>query len=80
MTDGSGRNHMEYDCSNADRLGDDAWIGVAFFVGKKRRSRFLLSEYLKAGGVANAAKHEYDCLQSYEYACQQRKPPILHQR
>ena len=22
---------MEYDCSNADRLGDDAWIGAVFF-------------------------------------------------
>ena len=31
MTDGSGKNHMEYDCSNADRLGDDAWIGAVFF-------------------------------------------------
>ena len=32
MTDGSGRNHMEYDCSNADRLGNDAWIGAVFFI------------------------------------------------
>ena len=23
---------MEYDCSNADRLGDDAWIGAVFFL------------------------------------------------
>ena len=22
---------MEYDCLNADRLGDDAWIGAVFF-------------------------------------------------
>ena len=34
MTDGSGDNHMEYDYSNADRLGDDAWIGCGFFYGK----------------------------------------------
>ena len=33
MTDGSGDNHMEYDYSNADRLGDDAWIGCGFFYG-----------------------------------------------
>ena len=32
MTDGSGKNHMEYDCSNADRLGDDAWMSRRFFV------------------------------------------------
>ena len=32
MTDGSGKNHMEYDCSNADRLGDDAWMSGRFFV------------------------------------------------
>ena len=25
---------MEYDYSNADRLGDDAWIGCGFFYGK----------------------------------------------
>ena len=34
MTDGSGRNHMEYDCSNADRLGDDAWSGAVIFFEK----------------------------------------------
>ena len=34
MTDGSGRNHMEYDCSNADRLGDDAWNGAVFLLAK----------------------------------------------
>lgn len=36
MTDGSGDNHMEYDYSNADRLGDDAWmmlgLGAVFFM------------------------------------------------
>ena len=36
MTDGSGRNHMEYDCSNADRLGNDAWIGAVIFFVKNR--------------------------------------------
>ena len=36
MTDGSGMNHMEYDCMNADRLGNDAWIGAVFFIGKTR--------------------------------------------
>ena len=34
MTDGSGDYHMEYDCSNADRLGDDAWIGAVFLLAK----------------------------------------------
>ena len=36
MTDGSGRNHMEYDCLNADRLGDDAWIGAVFFLFQEK--------------------------------------------
>lgn len=38
MTDGSGNNHMEYDYSNADRLGDDAWIVCGFFYGRKKRN------------------------------------------
>ncbi len=25
---------MEYDCSNADRLGNDAWIGAVFFMDR----------------------------------------------
>lgn len=35
MTDGSGRNHMEYDYLDADRLGDDAWIVCGFFYVQK---------------------------------------------
>ena len=65
---------MEYDCSNADRLGNDAWIGAVFFVGKKRHSRFLSSPKGKKGGVENAAGHEYDCLQSYELGMPTEKP------
>ena len=70
MTDGSGKNHMEYDYSNADRLGDDAWIGAVFFMGKRRLAGLLISTKLKETGVENAAQYEYDCLQSYECECQ----------
>lgn len=29
---------MEYDYGNADRLGDDAWMGAAFFRFREKRA------------------------------------------
>ena len=34
---------MEYDCSNADRLGDDAWIGAVFLMEKTGSSIMITS-------------------------------------
>ena len=31
---------MEYDCLNADRLGDDAWIGAVFFCFREKYLRW----------------------------------------
>ena len=48
---------MEYDCSNADRLGDDAWIGAVFLLAKYecRQENLLILSIRKTSNV-NGAK------------------------
>lgn len=63
MTDGSGDNHMEYDYSNADRLGDDAWIGCGFFYGKfSVKKRTVPCIRCGTADTAKAERRFFECL------------------
>ncbi len=66
MTDGSGDNHVEYDCLNADRLGDDAWIVCGFFYGKisikAHRSLYQNTGNVERRNTAKAERRFFGCL------------------
>lgn len=63
MTDGSGDNHMEYDYSNADRLGDDVWIGCGFFYGKfSVKNALSLVSDVEQRNTAKAERRFFECL------------------
>lgn len=68
---------MEYDCSNADRLGNDAWIGAVFFVGKKRHSRFLSSPKGKKGALKTPPDMSMIACNHTNWECRQRSRPTL---
>ena len=63
MTDGSGVTTWSIAVMNADRLGDDAWIGCGFFYGKfsVKNAPSLVSD-VEQRNTAKAERRFFECL------------------